>query len=262
MFTYGYLREATMAHIDLDEAEVQAINLLERFHIFANEAMQAICASKPFYKYFEADVVKKYAPLVRDGAIIRVATKEEIEWDVEEQGPLDVEFLNQTQLQAYYHERGIYEVFETVGMEDTFIAYADKQAWREYEHKPTPQEIFEYEEFNDHRFCPIPKFVRERVVVDRDFSYISRNRIKFYRPGHYKIPGKYMWFRFDSGISDDAEIDMPADIFLTIPLYIAACCLQIDNPQRANIKRNEFETALARCTATDFMELNEIKSSW
>ena len=71
-----------------------------------------------------------------------------------------------------------------------------------------------------------------------------------------------MWFRFDSGISDDAEIDMPADIFLTIPLYIAACCLQIDNPQRANIKRNEFETALARCTATDFMELNEIKSSW
>ena len=82
-FTYGYLREATMAHIDLDEAEVQAINLLERFHIVANEAMQAICASKPLYKYFEADVVKKYAPLVRDGAIIRVATKEEIEWDVE-----------------------------------------------------------------------------------------------------------------------------------------------------------------------------------
>lgn len=262
MFTYGYIREAIMAHIDLDEEEVQAINLLARFHIFANEAMQAICSSKPLYKYFEAEVVKKYAPLVRDGATIRLATKEEIEWNVEEQGPLEVEFLNSVQTQAYYHERGIYEVFETVSMEDTFIAFADKQAWREYEHKPTPQEIFEYEAFGDQRFAPRPKFVRERVVVDHDFSYVGRNRIKFYKPGHYQIPGKYLWFRFDSGISDDTEIDMPADILLTIPLYIASVCLQIDNPQRANLKRNEFEAALARCTATDFMELNEIKGSW
>ena len=261
-FTYGYIREATMAHLDLDETEAQAIGLLARFHIYANEAMQAICSSKPMYKYRELEVVAKYVPLVRDGNTVRPATKQELEWNEEEQGPLDVDFLNKVQLQDYYHDQNIYEVGETVSMEDTFIAFADKQAWREFEAKPTPQEIFEYEAFGNPRYAPKPRYCRERVQVDYDLSYVGRNKIKFYKPGKYKIPGKYMWFRFDSGISDDTPIDMPSDILLTIPLYIAAICFQIDNPQRANLVRNEFELALSRCTATDFMELIEIKSSW
>ena len=55
---------------------------------------------------------------------------------------------------------------------------------------------------------------------------------------------------------------MPADIVLCIPLYIASICLQIDNAQRAAIKRNEFELALSRCTSTDFMPVRRIKDLW
>jgi hypothetical protein len=96
--------------------------------------------------------------------------------------------------------------------------------------------------------------------MDDDFSYISKNKLKFYKPGRYLIPAKFMWYRFDSGISDGTEIDMPSDIFLTIPLYIASVCHQIDNIQKGQLMRQEFELALSRCTAGDFMPLNKLES--
>lgn len=270
MFTYGYIREATMAHLDIDEEEAQAMNLLGRFHIFANEAMQAICGSKPMYKYFEAKLVNEYAPLVRvemNGEVsIRPATELEIH-QKEEQDNSDEEldynlpiFVNEAEVKAYWNERNIYKTYDKIKMPDEFIAFADKQAWKIVEYQPTVEEILEAEAFDK----PLPKKrpSRERVNLDDDFSYISKNQLKFYRPGYYQIAYKCMWYIFESGVDDGTEIDMPSDILMTIPLYIASICLQIDSPQRANIKRNEFELALSRCTSADFMENNEIKSSW
>ena len=60
MFTYGYIREATLAHLDIDETEAEAMHLLQRFHLYANEAMLAICASKPMYQYIDITVVDRY----------------------------------------------------------------------------------------------------------------------------------------------------------------------------------------------------------
>ena len=257
-----------MAHCDIDEEEAQAMGLLSRLHIFANEAMQIICSAKPKYDYFEATVVPKYIPLVTDGKNLRQATKEEAEWDEELQGPLFNEegdrlyFATEDILRDYYHKQNIYEVCEIISMDYTFIGFANKQVWREYEHRPTLQEIFEWEAFGDSRFAPKPRICRERINLDHDMSYIGKNRLKFYKPGKYYVPCKYLWYVFESGQDDFTEIDMPSDIFLTIPLYIASICLQIDSPQRANLKRTEFESALARCSSADFMELNEIKGSW
>lgn len=265
-FTYGYIREATMAHLDVDEEEAQAMHLLERFHIYANEAMQAICGSKPMYKYFEATVVPKYAPLVRvhidtsSEAIIRPADKWEIAKHEKGIEDPDLVWLNDDIVKQYWHERGVYEVYEKIPMEDTFIGYAFRQAWKIIEHKPTAEDLFNADAFGK----PLPKttFTRERAEVNQEYAYIGQNQLKFYKPGTYLIPGKYLWFRFESGIGDNVEIDMPSDILLTIPLYIASMGLQGDTAQKANIKRNEFETALARCTATDFMELPKVKGSW
>lgn len=260
MFTYGYIREATMAHLDIDEVEAQAMNIQSRFHIFANEAMQAICGGKPKYDYFKAKVVRKYAPLVMDGDTIRLATQEEIDWDEEEDGPREAPLLNTVQTREWYVEQGIYEVFDIAKMSDTFIAFADKQVWRIAKQEPSYEDYIQAEAFG--RPLPKAQIVKERAELDLDFAYIGKNRIKFYKPGEYLVPARYLWFRFDSGIADDTEIDMPADIFLTIPLYVASVCLQIDNPQKASIKRSEFEMALARCTNTDFMDLNEVPASW
>jgi hypothetical protein len=259
MFTYGYIREAVMAHLDIDEIEAQDNNLLSRFHIFANEAMQAICASKPMYQYIDVTVVEKFDPIVTDGSFFRNATVDEINRDVETQGELGVTFLDQVQLQEYYHALGIYEIRETLTMKDTFIAFANKQCYKLEEIKPSPEDLFKAEAFNKKVNATHRKI---DAKIDDDFSYIGKNKIKFYKPGKYLIPAKYMWYRFDSGIADDTELDMPSDILLTIPLYIASICLQSSNVQKAQLLRNEFELALSRCTASDMMALNKVPSSW
>jgi len=264
MFTYGYIREATMAHLDLDEEEAQAMHLLERFHIYANEAMQAICASKPMYKYIEVTVVKEFAPVVYDEEkeVIRPATEQEIAWDVETDGerPDGVyPLLNEEMTTDYYHDKMIYKTGEKVQMPDNFLTFADKQATKKQIEKPTELELYNALYYD----TPIiPKVIEAPIELDNDLSFVSRNAIKFYKPGEYKIPARFLWYRFDSAISDETEIDIPSDILLTIPLYIASICLQIDNPQRAQLKRQEFEMALARCVSMDFMSLNKIKGSW
>lgn len=258
MFTYGYIREAAMAHMDISEEEAQDMHLFSRFHIFANEAMQAICASKPKYQYIEKTVVEEYAPLVIDeGGIIRLATEDEINWNVEEDGEPTFNMLDAESTKAYYNEKNIIKQFESISMTDTFIAFADKQAWKYTIKRPSPEELLSFDESK-----PSYKLEKDKAIVDSDFAYLGKNTLKFYKVGKYEIPAKFMWYRFQSDMSDSTELDMPSDILLTIPLYIAAVCLQIDNPQRAAIKRSEFEMALARCTATDFMTLNEIKSTW
>ena len=263
-FTYGYIREATMAHLDLDEEEAQAMNLLKRFHIFANEAMQAICSSKPMYKYIQLTIVKKFTPIVYDEQqdTIRLATEKEVKWNVDEQGerPDGVyPLLSDEIVRDYYHNLDTYEIGEKYSPEDNFLMYADKETRAIVEIPPTTAEILEAEAFDK----PIPKkYDVHEIQLDHEMSYVGRNQLKFYKPGKYYIPARYLWYRFDSGLGDDAEIDMPTDILLTIPLYIASVCLQIDNPSRAAIKRNEFETALARCSSADFMPLNKIVGSW
>jgi hypothetical protein len=160
-------------------------------------------------------------------------------------------------MKNYYHERGIYEQFENISMSDTFISFANKQCFKIQDVKPTPEQQLEAEAFG----TKLPSgTIKSTAKVDDDFSYISKNKLKFYKPGRYLIPAKFMWYRFDSGISDGTEIDMPSDIFLTIPLYIASVCHQIDNIQKGQLMRQEFELALSRCTAGDFMPLNKLES--
>lgn len=247
-FTYGYIREAIMAHLDLDESEAQAMDILKRFPIYANEAMQAICAAKPKYEYVDVTIVKEFAPLVLDGANFILATDEQIaaltEWQLlpEDERPLDDTlpiFANDIQLKEYWHEQNIYKVNEKISMETDFITFANKKAIKR---------MNDYQEIT--------------AKLDDDFSYIGKSQLKFYKEGHYLIPAKFMWYIFESGISDDQSIDIPADILTCIPIYIASICLQIDNPTRAQIKRSEFEMALARCTSTDYLEPNSFDTTW
>lgn len=258
-FTYGYIREAVMAHLDIDEEEAQAMNLLSRFHIYANEAMQAICASKPKYQYIDVTVVDKFAPLIRNGASFIKATESQINWNIEEQGEPDFIFASEEETKKYYHDLGIYERGEIIPIKDTFIAFANKACYKVVNYKPSVKEELEAEMCGRTLKHGI---VNEEAVLNDDFTYIGNNCLKFYRSGYYLIPARYMWFRFDSGIKDTDEINMPSDILLTIPLYIAAICLAIDNVQAAQLMKQDFEIALARCTNTDFMPLPTIEKSW
>lgn len=218
-FTYGYIREAVQAHIDLDEQETQAMNLQERYHIFANEAMQAICAVKPKYDYFKVKIVN------------------------------DIEKVN--------NDANIYLIGTEIMMPDDFIAFAEKQIWAFIIDKPFNSEMFI-------KGYTQPKYnnVKKIRATNNMYDYTGRNTLTFYQEGEYWIPYKAIWYKFTSNLSDTEIIDMPNDIFLTIPIYIAAQALLIDHGQKALAKRTEFELALSRCSSTDFLDLKRITPSF
>lgn len=57
MYTWGYIKDVTLAKLDLDETEAEVQNLLTRFAYFANEAITQICSSvKPKYTFFEIEI--------------------------------------------------------------------------------------------------------------------------------------------------------------------------------------------------------------
>lgn len=261
MISYGYIKQATLAHMDCSEDEAQAMNLFSRFYIFANEAMQAICSGKPKYDYFTVEVVSEYAPLVQDGAIIRLATKDEIRLKDDNPDALSVIFLTDEEVINYNHSNNIYKVCDIISPTGYFISFANKQCYKYFYKIEHIEQIIRSSRFYE-RESAGKISTRSLAIVGNDFSYIGANKLKFYKPGTYMIPCKYFWYKFTSNLADEEEIDMPEDIALTIPLYVASICLQIDNPQKSAMKRSEFEMALARCTNTDFMSNNKIIGSW
>ena len=57
MYSWGYIKDATLAKLDLDQDEANVIGLLNRFKFYANEAMTQICSSiKPKHCYWEVDI--------------------------------------------------------------------------------------------------------------------------------------------------------------------------------------------------------------
>lgn len=101
-FTYGYLKEAVKAHLDLEEEELEAMNINQRFHIFANEAIQAIGYSKPKYVYYEFTAVASFTEI--------------------DDTPGD-------DLAAYWNNEHVYLVGQVIDMPDDFLAFATKRAY-------------------------------------------------------------------------------------------------------------------------------------
>lgn len=53
-YTYGYIKDASLAKLDLNEEEANTQQLLSRFPFYANEVITQICSSiKPKYAYVE-----------------------------------------------------------------------------------------------------------------------------------------------------------------------------------------------------------------
>lgn len=260
-FTYGYLKQAIMNHLDLDDEDAEMMRLFEKFPFFANEAIQAICSAKPKYDYVKVRVVNRFDPLVLDGSNFILATQEQIRkrdiWMAEHGNELwDKNYLpsfaKRIELENYWHEQGIYEIGEYILMSMEFISFANNRCFK---YEKTKYDCFDGKGMKEH-------ISRQTAKEGVDFDYIGNNQLIFHKDGDYEIPAKFMWYVFSTSISDYDEIDMPSDIFMTIPLYVASLCLQMSDLTKSQMKRNEFELALSKCTATNFLEQNIIQNTW
>ena len=217
------------------------MNVLKRLHIFANEAMQAICACKPQYKYFKLNAVKKYGPVIKEiinnEVIYREPTEDELD------NLANFELADEIAQREYFVSKDTYEINTDITMPETFISFTNKQSF--IVKRPAP---FSPEDFvNGNDWCTNEAERLEPVKYNEDIIFTSGTTVRALKEGEYLIPYRCVWYLFTSASADTKEINMPVDIFNCIPLYIASEILQIDYAQKAQIKRSEFEMARNGC---------------
>ncbi len=231
-YEIGYLREAVKAHLDLEEGEFENMNMNNRFHIFANEAMQQICHSRPKYKYFEFQALDALEPLVYDDGNIRKATALELQDAATEYVEEDIMF-------KWYNDQGLYYVGQLITMPDDFVAFAEKESYL----------------YTDYITNKIP-------VTNTHRLFLSNSEFVVNYAAYYMIAYQAIWYVFSQDDEDDIEVDMPSDLALTIPIYVASVFLQQRNLSLSQAKRQEFEAALSRCKSVSYLANKSIRKSF
>ena len=232
MYTWGDIINASLAKLDLDEGEAVKQNLLNRFYIYANEAMTQICSIKPDYKNATFDIKDKestwtelrnkynvYAEHLRPiRKPSQLSENEQKFWDEFEQ---------------YFY------VGELQTMPYDFISFDDDINTRKWQ-----------DEYAD-------TWLTE--CHDDDLSFKGHNKIIFWKPGEYSISYKARWITFTDNMYSGLELNIPSDVLDCIPSYIASQCYKIDDEGKSSIFRNEYEMFLARIDDTHFKQSTTIK---
>jgi hypothetical protein len=84
--------------------------------------------------------------------------------------------------------------------------------------------------------------------------YLSNSEFVVKYAATYQIPYRATWLRFTQNDEQDALVDMPSDLLLTVPIYVASIILQQRNQAMAQAKRQEFEIAVSRCRSNILLE--------
>lgn len=99
-----------------------------------------------------------------------------------------------------------------------------------------------------------------KVARLSEFRYTGINKLTIYKPGKYSISYKARWFQLDEAGINRGEVTVadyslaatPDDVVRILPSYVASQCWIIDDPYRASVYKNEFETGLARLEDTHY----------
>lgn len=223
MYTWGYIKEATLAKMDLTVSQAVDMGLINKMPYYANEAVTQITSSiKANRKYVEFDV-RDVEDVVR-----RIVAKYKFD---------DVYFLyakscdksswSKEQLEAY-------EIFHSVTFTNNPADF--------------PEDFFAWSSDICYRW----ECGRWSTASDYDFTTYGGKQIVFNRPGIYRIPYRAKWFKILPSTSDEVELDAPDDVLEAIPSYIASQLYKIDDETKSAILRNEYEMALARIDENDY----------
>jgi len=232
-YNFGYLKEAVKAHLDFEEDELSLMNISQRFHFFANEAIQYISHEKPKYVYFEFSSVGEFTPLVYDDGAIRVATIEEQNWET--YGLPEPTFLDADETASWYNEQNIYLVGQVISMPNNFLAFANKKG-----------------------YVWTTTLDTKETLGKTHMMYLSDSEIVVYYAANYLVPYQATWMIFSQTDEDKDLLPIPSDLALTIPIYVASVILQQRNLSMASAKRQEFEIAVSRCKSSNFLANKDV----
>lgn len=221
MYTWGYLKEASLAKLDMSADQAIEMGLLNKFPFYANEAITQVMGVKPRRTFAEFDVKNE-----RD--IIEYC---KLNWKLDDvsfitRGVQDEEDLTANQAKALHYYRQFVFVNKEVRMPEDFFSWNDDRSY-------------------------IEKYGVICQASENDYNLYGANHVLFFKPAKYRIPYNAKWFKFAVSMNDDVVIDVPDDIAESIPSYIVAQCYKIDDESKAAVYRNEFEMFLARLDEND-----------
>lgn len=227
MITWGYIKQATLAKMDLSVDAAVDQGLIEKMPFYANEALteitSAIKAKRAYADFKVADrskVLDCIAHTYGQGAMYFVLDHS-----------CDLSTATEAQRNALkVYEQYVY-VGDTIKMPDDFVAWSDDTNWK------------------------VTKDCNGQDMLEplKDTEFAQRgNKLIFMKPCICKIAYFAKWFFFTPTTQDDVELDIPDDILVCLPSYIASQLFKIDDEQKSSIYRNEYEMALARINENDY----------
>lgn len=227
MITWGYIKQATLAKMDLSVDAAVDQGLIEKMPFYANEALTEITSAiKAKRAYTDFKVADRDAVLK---CIAQTYGQEAMYFVLDH--PCDLNRATEDQLNALkVYEHYVY-VGDTIKMPDDFVAWSDDTNWK------------------------VTKDCNGQDMLEplKDTEFAQRgNKLIFMKPCICKIAYFAKWFFFTPTTQDDVELDIPDDILVCLPSYIASQLFKIDDEQKSSIYRNEYEMALARINENDY----------
>lgn len=236
MYTWGYIKESTLAKLNIQEEEANQYDFLSRFPYYANEAMTQICSAvKPHEKFLQIEVVDKNTKWKELTAKYGVYINEA---NPIVDTPLSTDEQYEEKVAFWKEWNSLYFADEYITFPDDFVAFSDDVAMM----KESPIII-------GGQIVNSPVY---EETDDETLEYVGYNQICCRKIGQYRVPYRARWFFFTKELANDVTITAPADICDALPSYIASQCLKIDDEARAAIYRNEYEMFLARMDDTSF----------
>lgn len=216
MYTYGYIKNAILTKLNLTEKEALEQNLLDTFIYNINECLSQIASTiKPNFATKQVVVYKDKIPV-------------EPELLPDKIDPVEVRLKKEEALKEYYEDKAV--VGTPYTMPEDFIAFSGV---------PRVQE----------EICGCLKPSEE---LHGQAIHLDRKQVVFLKPGIYQITYDGWWPVFNDKLQDADEIDIPTDIVICIPSYVASQVWKIDDERKANIFRNEFEILFSRINNSDY----------
>lgn len=228
MYTWGYIKEAALAKMDLSLEQAIEMNLVNKMPFYANEAITYITSSiKAKRAYAEFDV--------RDLNETLNCVKEKYKLDDVSflfKQPCDKTILSLDQAAALDEYNSHYCVNQVIKFPSDFVMWSDD-----------PNYILV-----KNCFCNF----EWKELEDTVYQTYNGNSLIFVEPGYYRMAYKAKWFKIYPTTSDEEELDCPDDILEAIPSYIASQLYKIDDETKSAYLRNEYEMMLARIEENDY----------
>ena len=228
MYTYGYIKNAILTKLNLTEKEALEQKLIDTFIYNINECLSQIASTiKPNFATKVVTVYKDEIPIPSN--LLPV-----------EGESVEARLKKEEDLKTYLEDKAV--VGKIYTMPEDFIAFSG---------------VSRFEEEKCGFYLPSTE-VHDEVI------HMDRKGVVFLKPGIYQITYDGWWPTFRDKMDDGELLDIPEDVVICIPSYVASQVWKIDDERKANIFRNEFEIFFSRINNSDYRGVNTfgVRGGW